>query len=142
MGLRSGDLNSPEDRQLLVIAFFIGMIVLVADYVALAWVGLWLGLSSKNSKTASSGTVSRILILPWLILIIAMSLMRLITRPMSIGLSSNTVWLVLLLSWFFLSLAIDWLFGRWAYRKLHQDFRTVAMQRFQPISAKRWWWPL
>jgi hypothetical protein len=130
--------TAAEDEHLLVAAFIAGMVMLIADYHALVWTGLWLGLAAKNIRTASSGAVSRILLLPWLVFILSLQLF-VTHRPMS-G-SPGPGPLAAIIWWFVIGLGIDWIFGSWAYRKLHREFRAVAMRRFQMLpSRSSWWW--
>jgi len=43
-----------------------GLTMFVADLIALLLVGMWLGLSARNPKRAFSGTIMRVLVLPWI----------------------------------------------------------------------------
>src|SRR5437016_7091280 len=102
--------NSSQDA----IAFgFVGILVaasminFVADLVALGWVGMWLGLSSRKTNQATMKTIFFILALPWLSLLL-------------IPLFGVLVWIF----WPVVDLA--WI--SWAQNKLSQNFRAYATQ--------------
>src|ERR1019366_10417769 len=44
-----------------------GMFMLVADLVALSWVGMWRALVAKSHNLATISTLARVLVLPWLL---------------------------------------------------------------------------
>ena len=100
--------------------FICGMAAFVADCRALAWVGMWLGLSCKNAKRASGGAAFRILALPTMIWFVIIA-----------GMHGNSPEAALLL-WLVFGLAADGLFGAWAYSRLENEFRQCAMERYQP----------
>lgn len=49
-----------------------GLVMLVVDLVALFWVGMWMGLASKQPKRAYSDAVGRILAVPWVMFLFFM----------------------------------------------------------------------
>jgi ABC-type transport system involved in multi-copper enzyme maturation permease subunit len=104
-----------------------GMTMFVADLVALYWVGMWLGLSARNPKRAFSGTILRVLVLPWIAF--CAFLMFAAMAPTSVR---DMGWEVFLGTWFALGLAADIGFGLHARHKLLTEFRLIAAQRYQP----------
>ena len=44
-----------------------GMFMLVADLVALSWVGMWRALVARSHNLATISTLVRVLVLPWLL---------------------------------------------------------------------------
>src|SRR5207253_5969260 len=58
------DPGSEEERGVWRLFWIGGMIMLVADLLALCWVGMWQALIARNPHRAASAGVSRILILP------------------------------------------------------------------------------
>jgi hypothetical protein len=103
-----------------------GMVMLVADLMALYWVGMWLGLSARNPKRAFSGAIMRILVLPWIAF--GAFLMFLAMTPSS---ANNMGWDGFLGTWFLLGLGADLGFGLHARFKLLTEFRLIATQRYQ-----------
>jgi hypothetical protein len=105
-----------------------GMLMLVADLIALYWVGMWQALTAKNPNRAASASVAQILILPgiaWagIILLVFLTTFRGAETP------SEKFYLLL---WFGLGLAADIAFGLWARQRLLAEFRFVAVQRYTP----------
>lgn len=129
-GLRDAD---STDRGAWVAWWIAGMFMLVADLVALFWVGMWMGLASKQPKRAYSDTVGRVLASPWVMFLLFMIYMFFV----SVRGQTNATWKTYLGFWFAISLAVDIGYGSWARINLYTRFREVATWRFQ----KRFpWW--
>lgn len=111
-----------------------GMVMFVADAIALFWMGLWLGLSAKNPRHAFGTAIAPIMALPWLAVAAVMTLINLL--PHELSRQFRNEWLVFGL-WFGFSMVADLAFGLYARRKLLTEFREVAAQRFQ---MKPSWW--
>ena len=95
----------------------VGMVMLVADALAIGWVGMWRAMSEKKPRSAAGQTVSRILVLPWLIFALGASL-----RFFDSGTTA-------LIFWFVLGILIDVGFATTARQQLLTQFRTQAAQR-------------
>jgi len=103
------------------------IIMLIADLMALFWVGQWQALTSRNPVRATIRTQLLILALPvaaW-----AMSMMA------AVMLSANTPspgpgWKTALGLWLGFGLAADAVFGLYAREKLLTEFRQVAPRGF------------
>lgn len=122
-----------HDRLMWIAWWGAGMISLVADLVALYWVGMWMGLSSKHPKRALSDTVGRVLAVPWVIFSICLLGMLLVATRGRTGMS----WESLPFIWLALGLGADVGYGFWARHKLLSEFREAATRRYQqPVS---WW---
>jgi hypothetical protein len=110
-----------------------GMVMIVADLIALYWVGMWQALTAKNPNRAASGNVGRILILPplaWamVVLIAVLSSVR--------GGQNYDSWPHMLLGlWFGLGLVADIGFSIGARRRLISEFRVAAAQRYTPRAG-------
>jgi ABC-type transport system involved in multi-copper enzyme maturation permease subunit len=110
-----------------------GMVMLVADLIALYWVGMWQALAAKNPNRAASATIARVLILPSLgwamvVLIAVLSSIR--------GGQNYESWPHMLLGlWFGLGLAADIAFSISARRRLLAEFRLAAVQRYTPRAG-------
>ena len=122
-----------QDRVVWIAWWSAGMISLVADLIALYWVGLWMGLASKNPKRVFSETVGRVLAVPWVIFLFFLLSTLLLAVRNRVDLS----WHAYLAAWLGAGLATDLGFGFWARHKLRTEFREAATRRYQPRVA--WW---
>lgn len=116
------------------------MVLLVADSLALAILGMWMGLKHRNINRAAGATISRLLVLPWMIYILGIRALPWALYATGI---SSILWADLYSGWFFLGLwffpglLADALFGVWAWRKLHEEFRRAVGE---PLPAAVPWW--
>jgi len=113
-----------------------GMLMLVADLVALYWVGMWLGLTARNPIRAMGGSLARILILPWAgygLVLLVMVLREF--GPRSYQASPD--WKFFVGLWFGLGIGVDIAFGACARQKLLTEFRLAAQQQYE--SKKDFW---
>ncbi len=122
-----------SDRPLWISLWVAGMATLVADLVALYWVGMWLGLASRHPKRAFSDTVARVLAVPWAGFAVFMTLVAL----SSMNGRSDVGWKTTLGVWFLLGLLTDLGFGLWARHKLLTEFREMATRRYEVRAS--WW---
>jgi ABC-type transport system involved in multi-copper enzyme maturation permease subunit len=118
-----------EERVFWFALWTAGMLMLVADLVALYWVGMWQGLTAKNPLRAAGGGLFRVLALPWIGY--GFVLLLIILRDLQ-GSSSQTApgWKFFLGLWFGLGLGVDIAFGAWARQKLLTEFRLAAQERY------------
>ena len=117
-----------------VLMCVIGMITLVVDLIALAWVGMWMGLRSRYANRAAGAAVMRVMVLPWLVWGGAMTLMAIV----SFRFGNAFRWVegeFLMVFWAVVSVAIAAAFGFWSRARLLNDFRTVATQRYDQKSS-------
>jgi len=110
-----------------------GMVMIVADLIALYWVGMWQALTAKNPNRTASASVARILILPSL----AWAMLVLIGVLSSVrgGQNYESYPHMLLGLWFGLGLVADIGFSIAARRKLLAEFRFAAAQRYTPRAG-------
>lgn len=106
-----------------------GMVMFVADLMALRWVALWLALTSKNLGQAMGGAWVRILGLPWLIHLALYWSWSLIfqfagQRGPELTLVAWTI------CWLSIGLLFDGVFGLQAKRRFLTEFRELASERF------------
>lgn len=95
------------------------------DLVALAWLGTWAGLSSRNRNQGASSAVAIVLILPWGILAGGMTVLGLWQPPWFLDLGP---W-PFAMAWLLLGLIVDMMAIAHARRRLWRDFRRVATDR-------------
>jgi hypothetical protein len=137
LGLNRG--AGASDGREITLYFLAGMIVLIVDAFALAWVGMWFGLSAKNLNRATSATWARILALPWGIFILSIVFVATAGLFRDIGGSGDFALGLGLGWWFFISVTLDFLFIAWARKNLIQQFRLIASQHYTPAEKTPWW---
>ena len=116
-------------------AFWFGLpVMLVADMIALYWVGMWQGVAAPNWNRAASNTVSRILVFPWVIFAIVLLLAGL--SGLATG-GSELGWSFVFTLWFVLGIGTDIGFSAAARQKLLTEFREMATRRYETPSP--WW---
>jgi ABC-type transport system involved in multi-copper enzyme maturation permease subunit len=113
-----------EERLFWLILWTAGMFMLVADLVALYWVGMWQGLTARNAVRAAGGSLARVLVVPWIGYGAVLLLIVLSERH------PNPSWKFFMALWFGLGLGVDVAFGAWARQKLLTEFRLAAQQRY------------
>ena len=115
-----------------ILALSAAVVMLVADIIALGWVGMWQALAAKELMSARSRTLSLILFVPWTLLILAISGGAILaTQYVALH---DLSFRHLLALWFVLGLGNDVAFGYWARRVLLRRFRILAGTR--PIADK------
>jgi hypothetical protein len=111
--------------------------MLLADLVALVWVGMWLGLAARNLSRAILGTIARVLILPTGAYFVGMFALEVLWPDLGRATlePGDRVADYVELG---IRLASDFVFGIcWARRHLVNHFRQAAMQRYE-ASKFRW----
>lgn len=103
-------------------------LMLVADLIALYWVGLWQGLTARSGRRAAQGTVGCVLILPDALFFLLLFLI-------SISGQNLGRWQFFLGAWFGLGLLADVAFSASARNKLLTSFRAAAEQRYLSRKA-------
>jgi ABC-type Na+ efflux pump permease subunit len=112
-------------------------LMLIADVVTLGWVGMWLGLTSRNTSRAILGAVLRILVLPWAIFYAGGQGLDFAARLAGFGRLAPDLDAGLY-AWLGVGLIGNFIFGfHWARRNLQREFRVIVTQRYQ--SEKRGW---
>lgn len=104
-------------------AWMVGILLLLADVVALICVAMASAITSRNSNHAIIKTLSRVLVLPWILFAIIALLATLwasLTRTPELG------WKFYLGLWFWSGLLTDFAFGLNAWLILQTRFRALA----------------
>jgi ABC-type transport system involved in multi-copper enzyme maturation permease subunit len=120
---------SDDDRVFWFVFWCSGMLMLVADLLALYWVGMWQGLTARNQLRAAAGSLARILVAPW-IAYGAILLLLLLTEMAPRAYRTPFTWKFFLGLWFGLGIGVDFLFGLWAKQKLITEIRLVAQEPY------------
>jgi hypothetical protein len=123
--------QEPQDQILWVLFWAAGMVMLVADLMALYWVGMWAGLTARNPTRATAVNLARILALPW----VALGFGVLVASVAWPNADDTQVLKLLLGLWFGLGLAADLGFGARARHKLLTEFRLAATRRYEPLPG-------
>ncbi len=112
------------------------IITRVVDLLALGWVGVWMGLTSRNANLAVLKTLLFVQVLPWLAFMFITPFMM-IPLTMVAGVAGEPGgWLMVLpmLAGELLWIGKDVLFIYWARSRLETDLRILAV----PASARVW----
>jgi len=120
-----------------------GTLTLIADLAALAWFGMWMGLTSKTANVATGKTLVFVQIIPWFVvsfasaLAVPLLLLPRLLKGASPAPSQMMVWYPLLITGLatVLYLAKDMAFLLWARRKLNSDFRERAVRAVMPLRV-------
>jgi ABC-type transport system involved in multi-copper enzyme maturation permease subunit len=122
-----------DDERLAFVWWWIaGLILLVADTVALSWVGMWMALSAKNPNQVAGAAFLRVLVLPCCGYAVLMAAFRLGLVTGVLSQQSWTIdWKFFLGSWLGLRLLNDLFFGLEARRRLLTRFRARASREFK-----------
>jgi len=121
-----------EERALWFSLWTAGMLMLVADLVALYWLCQWLALTVRNPLRAAGSSLAAILFFPWGAFALVM-LGLVLTSMRSRG--PDPSWKFFLGLWFGLGIAVDLIFGGWARHNLRTRFRVVAQQRYSAAGG-------
>ncbi len=119
-----------------------GTLTVAANFLALIWFGMWMGLTSKSNHLAALKTITFVQIIPWLVIsFVSMLLVPLLLFPLmrrAGGSAATTPWIM----WYqafvagvalLLFLAKNLAFILWARRRLRRDFRARAGPDLKPI---------
>ncbi len=133
MLLGRGTLNTQE-----LFTSLAGIAMLWADVVALPWVAMAAALTFKSQTQATSFTVARVFILPWVVWGFTMAALGFLVELDLIRWHPGDRFVLGL--WFGIGIALDLLFGWRGWRALRKNFRTLAVQSFLPEPPHPPWW--
>ena len=104
-----------------------GMLLMTAfDLVALFWVSLWRGVTSRHPNRAASNSVALVFLPSW-------GVVLMVTMMMVVGNSGGgDGWQTVMALWFLSGLITNSVLCVWARTKLQQEFRSAAQRRFEP----------
>jgi len=110
-----------------------GIVMLVADVVALGWVGMWEAMTAKKPNHVTGKTIVRILVAPWVLFIAIAILSAFLLEDAPPPSPLN--WHFFVGLWLVLGLLTDAGFSVGAAVHLRRSFRTLALQRFAPTAS-------
>jgi hypothetical protein len=123
-------LLAERDEEYWVPLWLAGMVVFVADLIALSWLSMWLGLCRRRLNRAWNEAVLRVMALPWLLFALFVTL----ASGGTFFSGSDAGW-VLLVFWLGISLAVAVVFGSYAKVSLLSEFRERATGRAGRLAA-------
>ncbi len=113
-----------EDVWAIFIEVFLGgVLVLVTDFHALCWVGMWRGLKTAKHHRAVAGTLGRVMGPSWLA-----AFLLVFVQPRFGGIGSVAATFG---AWFVLGMVVDLVAGQCAAWQIRAEFREIVSQRFQ-----------
>jgi len=124
----ASEMTADEDRISWILFWMALMGLMIADLAGLYWVGMWQGLTAKNPNRATSASLARIMVVPWVAFAVVSLLLSLVSLNRDVDLGPR----FFLALWVGLSLAADVGFGAWARHKLLTEFRIAAAHRYVP----------
>jgi len=140
LGLTASQVANPgREHRELALFMILSLPMLVADMMALGWVGLWQGITQPLAQKAVGGTTFRVLFLPMLILLALSAAWSFLKWKFHLGWDPGLG--TMLFGWSVLGFTADVLWIRWARRKLLEEFRLAAMRRqLAPEEPSLWGW--
>jgi hypothetical protein len=116
-----------------------GLIMLLADLAALSWVGMWRALVARSHTLATVNTVTRVLILPWVLFGVVVGAGN-VWYGLVLGKNWSPGWQFYLVLWIGLGLAADLVYGLTAWWELRTRFRELALRRYNPVPSNLALW--
>jgi hypothetical protein len=129
-----------NERKMTLIFWLAGITMLVADVLTLPVVAMRMALTAKNPARATLSTISRVLVLPWVLFGLAAGITNLwieLERLSNLGRGVDSPGDATYLGmWFGFGMAVDLLLGLGAWRLLPGHFRELATRRFAPPAPR------
>jgi ABC-type transport system involved in multi-copper enzyme maturation permease subunit len=129
--VRHNELTNPPWYAHGTMEYWPGMVLLVANAAALAWAGMWFGLKCKGRIRAILGSLSLVLIIPWVMTYMLVAVgphrgMYIGARPYY-GSDDEEHWR--LMATLLPSLLMDFFIMVWVTSRLPRNFRQLALRR-------------
>jgi ABC-type transport system involved in multi-copper enzyme maturation permease subunit len=115
-----------------IVVWTAGIIMLVADWITLSWVGMWLGLNSRHHSRAMGAALALVCVLPWLLLAMFATAYGLAQLYRYWDWDETGFTLV----WLAIGLVIDGVLVIAARHFLRERFRSVVTERFVPQKGR------
>ena len=122
--------------------WIVGTAIYLMDLYALSWLSMWMAMKAQKTNRAAGAALTRVLFLPWLVFGLTLSLGGLLMlTPMLRNAFRNfdPPGSAFAFYWFGLSFVNNVFWILWARKRLHEQFRDIATQRFGS-AAKRFGW--
>jgi hypothetical protein len=113
------------------LAHMANMVLLAVDSYTLVWTGLWQAMIRKSAQAATSVTVFRVLLVPWLIMAGLLSL----CLPMA-GADSG---MEMIVAWLVIGGVADMIMLANAREKLEGELRAAAAQQWTSANRETPW---
>ena len=130
------------DQFLPLVSAVIHVSTTLANLAALCWVGMWMGMTSRNSNIATLKTIAFVQVLPWFVMVFASAI---VSGLIVASQFASTTRGAFSFTWYqtvsaatvlVLTLAKDGAFIIWARRKLYSEFRNRASGTVLPIRER------
>lgn len=128
------DMVAESERGLWPCLWAGSVIMLLADLVALYWVGLWQALAARNPNRAATNAVVRILVVPWALYALVM-LFVVLASIIGVRAKGDPGWRFFLGLWFILGIGTDVAFALAARFQFLTQFRQVAAKKYVPRES-------
>ena len=132
LGMKEFSAGETSGRNFWILVWLAGMFIFLMDLNALSWMSMWMGLKNIKVNRASGMAISRILILPWLVFSLSLTLLGAIHFLSQFGWNE----FYLLGYWTALCVANNLIFSSSSKRSLNTQFREIATQRFAPKKLR------
>jgi len=111
-----------------VLFWLAGIMMFLADLVALYWIGMWQGLTARNPSRATMTSVSRVMVLPWVAYALLVLILVLLSAKGPNRFEGGSGFFLVM--WFAFGLAADIGFAAHARHRLLTAFRLAAQQQY------------
>ncbi|HEX5223028.1 MAG TPA: ABC transporter permease subunit [Verrucomicrobiae bacterium] len=145
---RQGSAGSDDFEWVQTVSIAVGALMAPANLIALTWFGLWMGLTSKNTLTATLKTLLYVQIIPWFAIYFLTAMIMPLFMIFGGGWPTTTqaglsqppmlvLWLPLLFMLVpaLLGLLKNFFFWLGARNKLFRHFRELAMRSITPVHS-------
>jgi hypothetical protein len=127
--------SGPDMTAFMIGNAVIGALTFIAGLAAVAWFGMWMGLTNRKTSVAVLKTVCFVLVLPWIALMFVRGLITIMVVTGGMGVSLTLLLLVPAAIVAVLDLAKDCFFIWWARLSLRVHFRK-ELTREQRVSYR------
>jgi len=125
--------NPTPDAPSVAFTWFAGIVMLLADMLALGWVSLSASLTARSANHATISTVFRLLVLPWIVYWAFAAATEMSVRSAFMRMPSWNFYITL---WLAIGLGADLLFGLTSWIRLRTQFRLLAAERYAPARRR------
>ena len=129
------EMSRSQDRIEWFFMFFSAIVVAIADFITMAWLGMWIGLTTRKSNQAAGGVLSRVMAAPW---VFYLCFLMLLALPAFREAVPDTA-LFFTGLWLMISLGVDLYLFTWSRRQLHSRFRFLAHRPLGSEDASGLW---